>query len=107
MNGPFKEEYWNTACKEIETLEGVEAWEVVDQDASMNVIDSIWIIRLNWFPGMMIKKFNTHVCVRGDQPLKDIAFCENYAPVGQWTLVKMMLILEILINFKLKRLTRF
>ena len=25
-NGPFREEYWTAACKEIETLEGMDAW---------------------------------------------------------------------------------
>ena len=30
MNGPFKEEYWKAAVKEIETLESMNAWEVVD-----------------------------------------------------------------------------
>jgi hypothetical protein len=41
MNGPFKEEYWKAALKEIETLEAMDAWEVVDRDDStMNVIDS-------------------------------------------------------------------
>ena len=30
MNGPFREEYWTAACKEMEILESMEAWDVVD-----------------------------------------------------------------------------
>ena len=30
MNGPFADEYWKAACQEVETLEGMDAWEVVD-----------------------------------------------------------------------------
>ena len=30
MNGPFKEEYWKAALKEIETLEAMDALEVVE-----------------------------------------------------------------------------
>lgn len=41
MNGPFKEEYWEAACKEIETLQSMDAWEVVDREDGMNVIQSI------------------------------------------------------------------
>ena len=31
MNGPFKEEYFNAACKEAETLESMVAWEVLTE----------------------------------------------------------------------------
>ena len=31
MNGPFSGEYWKSSCKEIQTLGGMEAWEVVDR----------------------------------------------------------------------------
>ena len=30
MNGPFAEEYWEAACIEVETLEKMEAWDVVE-----------------------------------------------------------------------------
>ena len=50
MNGPFKEEYWKAAVKEIEMLEGMEAWEVVDCVKGMNVIDSIWAFKLKHYP---------------------------------------------------------
>ena len=45
MRGPFKEEYWKAALKEIETLEQMDVWEVVDQTDGMNVIDSIWAFK--------------------------------------------------------------
>ena len=30
MNGPFSAEYWQAACVEVETLEEMDAWEIVD-----------------------------------------------------------------------------
>eukprot|EP00956_Cyclotella_meneghiniana_P025716 scaffold54248_cov36-Cyclotella_meneghiniana.AAC.1 len=50
MSGPFKEEYWQAAVKEIETLESMDAWEVVDRTDDMNVIPSIWAFKLKRFP---------------------------------------------------------
>ena len=49
MNGPFKEERWKAACKEIKTLQSIEAWGVVDREADMNVIQSIWSFKLKCF----------------------------------------------------------
>ena len=51
----------------------------------------------------MIKKFKARFCARGDQQLEGIDFFETYAPVVQWTTVRMMLILEILLNLKSKQ----
>ena len=38
MNGQFADEYWEVAVTEIETLESMNAWEVVDREDDMNVI---------------------------------------------------------------------
>ncbi len=58
MNGPFKEEYWKASLKEIETLELMDSWEVVDRDdKNMHVIDLIWAFKLKRFPDGMVKKF--------------------------------------------------
>ena len=46
MNGPFREEYWTAASKEIETLESMDAWGIFDWTDDMNVIDSIWAFKL-------------------------------------------------------------
>jgi hypothetical protein len=103
MNGPFKEEYWRAAVKEIETLEEMDAWEVVDRDEAPNVIDSIWAFKLKRFPDGMVKKFKARFCARGDQQLEGIDFFETYAPVVQWTTVRLMFILEILLQLKSKQ----
>eukprot|EP00956_Cyclotella_meneghiniana_P001084 scaffold1265_cov38-Cyclotella_meneghiniana.AAC.11 len=103
MSGPFKEEYWKAAVKEIKTLESMDVWEVVDRTDDMNVIDSIWAFKLKRFPDGMVKKFKARFSARGDQQLEGVDFFETYAPVVQWTTVRLMLILEILLQFKSKQ----
>ena len=103
MNGPFADEYWKAAVKEIETLEGMDAWDVVDKTPDMNVIDSTWAFKLKRFPDGMIKKFKGRFCARGDQQVEGIDYFETYAPVVQWTTVRLMLILEVLLGLKSKQ----
>ena len=81
----------------------MEAWEVIDRGSDMNVIDLIWAFKLRRFSDGMIKEFKAGFCARGDQQLQGIDFFETYAPVVQWTSVRMMLILEILMNLKSKQ----
>lgn len=57
MNGPFKEEYWKAALKELELLKETEAWEIVDRTEDMNMIDSIWAFRLKRYPDVFFTKF--------------------------------------------------
>ena len=77
MNGSFREEFWTAACKELETLEEMDAWEVVDRDDNMNVIDSIWAFKLKRFPDGLIKTFKARFCARGDQQFEGVDFCET------------------------------
>ena len=55
MNGTFSNEYWKTKCKEIETLEETEDWQVVNINKEMNVNDSTWDFKLKRFTDGSIK----------------------------------------------------
>ncbi len=39
MNGPYADEYWRSAEKEVDTLEGRSAWNVVGYKDDMTVIN--------------------------------------------------------------------
>ena len=38
MNGSFTYEYWKTVCTELEDLEGMVSWNVLDHKDDMNII---------------------------------------------------------------------
>jgi len=103
MRGDYAEEFWEACKTEIATLEGMNAWEVVDRTPEMNVIASTWAFKIKRFPDGLIKKFKARFCARGDQQIEGVDFFETYAPVVQWTTVRMMLILEVLLDLKSKQ----
>ena len=57
MNGPFAQEYWEEACIEIETLENMNAWEVVKRTPDMNILPSTWALKCKRYPDGLVKKF--------------------------------------------------
>ena len=69
----------------------------------MNVLKSIWAFKLKRNPDGLIKKFKAQFCARGDMQLEGIDFFETYAPVVQWTTVRLMLILEVFLGLKSKQ----
>jgi hypothetical protein len=102
-SGEYASEYWEACKVEIATLEGMDAWEVVQRTAEMNVIKSTWAFKCKRYPDGLIKKFKARFCARGDMQIEGIDFFETYAPVVQWTTVHMMLILEVLLDLKSKQ----
>jgi hypothetical protein len=81
-------------------LESIEAWQVVDWEDEMNIISSTWAFKCKRYPDGLIKTFKARFCARGDQQLEGIDFFETYAPVVQWTMIHLMIILEILLDLK-------
>lgn len=103
MNGPFAEEYWKAACIEVETLEKMDSWTVMDRTDDMNVLPSTWAFKCKRFPDGLIKKFKARFCARGDKQIQGIDFFETYAPVVMWITVRLMLILECLLGLVSKQ----
>ena len=103
MKGPFAEEYWRAAEVEVETLEKIRAWNVIERTAEMNVLPGTWAFKCKRYPDGKVKKFKARFCARGDRQKEGIDFTETYAPVAQWTTVRMMLILECLLGLKSKQ----
>jgi len=66
----------------------------------MNIISSTWAFRCKRYPDGRIKKFKARFCARGDQQLEGIDFVETNAPLVQWTTIRLMFILEILLGLK-------
>jgi hypothetical protein len=49
MSGPFADEFLKAAMKEKRTLEGMDAWEIVDQPLCAKILDIIWAFKLSNF----------------------------------------------------------
>jgi hypothetical protein len=68
-----------------------------------NVIQSTWAFKCKRFRNGLIKKFKARFCAQGDMQLEGVDFFETYAPVVQWTTIRLMLILEVLLVLKSKQ----
>ena len=68
---------------EIATLESMGAWEIVDKDDSMNIIDSTWVFKCKSYPDGLIKKFKAQFYARGNHQSEEIDLFETYAQVVQ------------------------
>ncbi len=90
---------------EIATLEAMNVQEVVEYDPSSmpNVIRLTWVFKCKHYPDGLIKKFKARFCARGDMILEGTDFFETYAPFLQWTTIRLMFNLEVLLDLKSKQ----
>jgi hypothetical protein len=77
MSGPFANEFWKAAVKEYHTLEGMDAWEIVDQPLCTKILDIIWAFKIKQFPYGLIKGFKGCICARGDQQEEGVDFFKH------------------------------
>jgi len=99
MNGPHKEGYWDAMCREIDTLTVQKhAWDVVDREPWMNVLPSTWAFKCKRYPDGLIKKLKARFCVRGDRQKEGVDFFDTFAPVVNWTTVRLMLVLSLILD---------
>ena len=95
MNGPDREGYHNAMDIEIETLVGKDSWEVVDRTDEMNVLNSKWAFKCKRYPDGSIRKLKARFCVRGDQQIEGVDFFDTYAPVVQWSTIRLLLMVSL------------
>ena len=83
ISGTFADEYWKSAFTDINTLEKMSAWVVINRTYNMNSIYYTWTFKLKRFPDGMINKFKACFCDRVYQQLEGIDFFKDYTPVFQ------------------------
>ena len=64
MNGLFCEGYIESQHLEIETLQKMDVWDIVDRQPWMNVLPSIMVFRKKVFPNGKMRKLKVTVCRR-------------------------------------------
>jgi hypothetical protein len=96
MNGPDQDGYMEACSKEINTLEKEkDAWDVIKRESWMNFLPSTWAFKCKHFPDGSVCKLKLRFCVRGDKQVEGVDFFDTFAPVINWMMVRLMLILSI------------
>ena len=46
MKSQFADNHWKAAVTEIQTLENMDVWDVVDKPGGKNLIDGTWTLKV-------------------------------------------------------------
>jgi hypothetical protein len=100
--GPFQAEFWQAMRVELSTLENeFDCWELVSDprddventEEEKNVLPSTWALKIKCYPDGWVKKFKARLCAWGNKQKEGIDYFETWAPVVQWSPVRVVLVL--------------
>jgi hypothetical protein len=72
-----------------------DCWDYVKRTPDINVLPGTWAFKLKRYPDGHVKKFKARFCTRGDRQKEGIDYFETWAPVVQWSTVRIVMILAI------------
>ena len=87
---------------EIKGLELQRTWTLVPRTAAFaaqkSVLPSTWTFKRKRFPDGRIRKYKARFCVRGDKQVIGVDVFDTYAPVVQWSSVRLCFILSTILK---------
>jgi hypothetical protein len=91
MNGTEASEYISAMQLEIQTLIGQRTWDTVDRPMHKSVLKGTWAFKLKRLPDGTPYRYKARFCARGDMQTEGVDFFETYAPVVQWSTIRLLL----------------
>jgi hypothetical protein len=99
LSGEHASEYAEEMKKEIRQLIKQRTWESIPRaqvpltssKQRRKILSGTWAFKLKRLPDGSPSRFKARYCVRGDQQTEGVDYFETYAPVVQWSTVRMVL----------------
>jgi hypothetical protein len=103
MNGPMAAGFWKACETEIDTLVDKDCWDKVPRPKDRPVVSSTWAFRIKRFPDGTMPKLKARFCARGFEQTEGVDFHKTFAPVFNWSTVRFLLMMSILLNLSTKQ----
>ena len=97
MAGEHRDEWIESAKKEISSLEKLDCWEEIPlEEASTKVLPGTWVFKVKRAPDGSFKKYKARYCIRGDLQEGDF---NTYAPVVSFSSVRLFLAWSLMLSW--------
>ena len=97
MNGPEVKAIWK-AYKKVKDACDIVAWEYW-----MNSIPGTWAFKHKQCPDASVCKHKAWFCAHGDMQIEGVDHFETFAPVVNWTTVRLLHVLSLILGWSSKQ----
>jgi hypothetical protein len=103
MMSPDSDGFQDAMRVEIQALERIGTWNIVNRDPTQNVLPGTWAFKRKRYPDGRVRKLKARFCVRGDKQVEGVDYFESYAPVVQWSTVRIVLIATMMFGLETRQ----
>ena len=82
MNGEDRKHWEEAMRKELDGLEAMGTWEIVDLPKGVNTVDTRWVLKIKTDANLVPTKFKAQLVARGFTQREGINYTEVFAPVA-------------------------
>jgi hypothetical protein len=97
----------NAQIPDIKGLMDINTFEFINKTrlpAKTRYLDLLWTYRRKRRPGGSLNKYKARLCVNGSRKIQGIYYTESFAPVVQWSTIRMLNTLTAMHNLKGKQI---
>jgi len=98
VTGEHGEQYRHAMDSEMTSLKKATTWNLMPRSQvprGANILPLTWVYKLKRYPDGRPRKFKARLCVRGDKQVEGIDYTDKYAPVVNWSTVRLLMILTV------------
>lgn len=88
LRGPQANHWREAIRRELDGLEAMDTWAVVDRPPNVRLVDSKLILKVKTDPDGIPMKFKARLVARGFTQVAGIDFEETFAPVAPYTAIR-------------------
>jgi len=93
VTGQDADKYIEDMKDEITNFKRMNTWILLDREPHMRILKGTWVFKLKRTPDGVAYRYRSRFCVRGDQQEYGVNYFETFAPVVQWSTIRLLLIL--------------